>query len=120
MHFAAERSVMCSRRTKRDPFVQFQNAKGNAIYAVAAWIGAVVCPLFMIGAVNKYSNYQEGISIGVIAAIIPLLAIRTGFRALRFKRTSDFIVYALTTMIIFVLSTGHMIFFPGIWFGSNT
>ena len=102
----------------RDPYIVFGIAKGNAIFVVAAWLGAIISPLFILSAFGQFTDFQFYIGIGL--AIFPLLAIRYGIRALALNSTSDFVVYALFTIIVFLFAVAHMLFYPVFWFGNNT
>lgn len=86
----------------RDPYVTFANAKGSAVTVVAAWIGSIVGPLFII---VEFGNYTEWpFYIGIFLTFIVFVSIRHGFKALKNNIYSDFFVYALIPIFIPIIS----------------
>lgn len=86
----------------RDPYVTFVNAKGAAVTVVAAWIGSILGPLFII---LEFGNYTEWhFYIGIALTVITIVSIRHGFKALKSRVYSDFIVYSLIPILIPIIS----------------
>ena len=92
---------------KQDPYIVFQNAKGNAIYAVAGWLGAVIGPLLVIA---EHSDYESPTFLLVVE--LSLLAIGSffhGIKQLKKKVYSDFIVYMVVTIIVFFCHDSYVL-----------
>ncbi len=100
----------------RDPYIVFVNAKGNAVFIVTAWIGAILSPLFIMLEFGNFKSFQFYVGIGL--ALFPILAIRHGIKAMA-RNNSDFIVYAIVTVLVFMMAVTHMFFYPEVWFGNT-
>lgn len=86
----------------RDPYVTFVNAKGSAVTVVAAWIGSIVGPLFIITEFGNYTDWP--FYIGVFLTFIVIVSIIHGFKALKNNIYSDFFVYSLIPILIPIVS----------------
>jgi hypothetical protein len=101
----------------RDHYIEFVSAKGNSAFVVFAWAGAILSPLFVIGGLGGPDTSQ--VYIGLALAIIPLLAIGYGVKALARSCASDFVVYTVLTVTIFCVAATHMYYQPLFWFGNT-
>ena len=101
----------------RDPHVIFLNAQGNAVFVVAAWVGAVLGPMFIMATFGNFTDSEFYLGIGLSA--FPLLAICYGTKALSRSNTLDFVVYALITALVLLAAVAHMLLYPVFWFGTT-